>query len=200
MDDDGSSERDGGFESLWDALGRAKQDVGVAVGHGVEGVRNWAEERWLPIRIVVLGGFSWATSLLFGWLVGRVVGVGSWLTSAFIGTTTSIQILLFFAVYMFHSLSQTKFLLDIKTNLWSMAQDDHSKVRTDGGGSDEIWLPAGAISGILAGVAIGWSFGIEGVFVGATVGWVLGDEYDRWFDEKFMGTGYPTREEERHSE
>jgi len=109
MDDDGSGERDGGFGPLMDALGRAKRDVGVAIGHAVEGVRNWIEERWLPIRMLVLGGFSWTTSLLFGWLVRRVVSVGSRLASAFLGTTTNTQILLFFTVYALHSLSQTKF-------------------------------------------------------------------------------------------
>lgn len=80
-----------------------------------------------------------------------------------------------------------------------MTTDGGSEVRADGGEYEEISrFPGGAIGGVILGATLGSSFGIEGLFVGAGVGWVLGDEFDRWFDEKYLG--YPPKDEERHVE
>lgn len=115
MDEDESSSRDGGFGSVVAALRRAKREVGVAVGHGIAGVRTWTERRWLPIRLALVGAFGWTTSRTFEWLLGRVVEFGSWLGSALVRTVVrwevSTQILLlFFGVYLVHSLGQTKLI------------------------------------------------------------------------------------------
>lgn len=120
------------------------------------------------------------------------VGVGSWLGTALVRTVVrwefSTQILLlFFGVYLVHSLGQTKLILGLRANLPNMTTGGDSEVRADGGDYEKLWLPGGAIGGIIIGATIGWSFGMDGIFVGAGIGWVLGDEFDEWFDEKFLG-------------
>lgn len=85
------------------------------------------------------------------------------------------------------------------TNLPNVTTDD-SKVRADGGDYEKLWLPGGAIGGIVIGATIGWSFGMDGMFVGAGIGWVLGDEFDTWFDEKFLGPVHTSRDGDQRVE
>lgn len=184
MDGDDSGGPNDGFGSLMTALGRAKDEINVAVGHGVGAVENWVADRWFPIRLAVLGGFGWTTSQAFGWLLNLLVGVGRWLASELTGMTPASgkKILVsFFLVYVIHSLSQTKLILGIKTKMGRMDSGGRSEVRTDGG-EDEFSHRGWAIGGILIGAILGTSFGTDGIFVGAGVGWVLGDELDRRFE------------------
>ena len=204
MVEDDSSRQDGDFRPTVAALRRARREIRVAVGHGVESLQNWVEERWLPIRAILLGGCSWVISKAFEWLVSRSVEFGSWITSSLVRVATSTSsgqmiLLLFFGTYVIHSIGQTKLIWGIRTNLANMTTGDGSEVRADGGDHEKISrFPGGAIGGVILGATIGSSFGIEGLFVGASVGWVLGDEYDKWFDEKVLG--YPPKDEERRVE
>lgn len=200
MVEDGPDGRDGGFESLVAALRRANRQVGIAVGHGVEGLQNWVGKRWMPMRLLILGGFSWGTSWVFGWLLGQVVEFGSWLAALLMGIAVSSisvrQILIFFfMVYLFHSGIQTKLILVIKTILEDMDSNPRSDVRTDGGNSEDFSSRLGALCGMIAGATLGWSFGMDGVFVGAGIGWGLGDELDRRFEAKVNEAGHVPEEE-----
>lgn len=199
MDEDGPIGRDGGFESLPDAVGRAKRELSLAIGHGVKAVRSWVAARWLPMRLLMVGGFSWVMGQAFGWLFSWIVELGSRLASSLMGialpATFSTQILLlFFGVYVIHSLGQTKLILGIKTKMRRMDSNSRSEVRTDGGG-DDFSFQGWAIGGIFMGAVVGWSFGMDGVFVGASVGWVLGDELDRRFEAKVNAAERTRREE-----
>lgn len=201
MDEDSSRGRSGGFRPLLKALQRARSEVGTAVGHGIDGFQQWAARRWLPIRLALVGAFGWATSRVFEWLFDRVVEFGSWVGSrlmrAVVQSAFSTQILLlFFGIYLIHSLGQTKLIWDGRAILSNMTTGDRSDVRADGGDHEKLWLPGGAIGGIIIGATIGWSFGMDGMFVGASVGWVLGDEFDKWFDEKFLGPVHTSQDGE----
>lgn len=115
MGEDDSDSRNGGIKSLLPALRRAKRELGLAVGSGVNGVQNWIERRWLPFQLAMAGGFSWVLSRTFGWLLRRVVELGSRFVSSLVGipvsSTLSAQILLLFS-------RRTPFTRDFKQSLF----------------------------------------------------------------------------------
>ena len=204
MVEDDSDGQGGGFESLLAASRRAKRELGLAVGHGVEGIQHWVGQRWLPVQLVMTGGFSWMLSRVFGLLIGQVVTYGNrlaaLLTSSTVPSTPVKQLLLLFlVVHTIHSGIQTKLILVIKTKVMGMNSKRREEVRADGGGG-EFATRLGAIGGTLVGIILGWSFGIDGMFVGAGVGWVLGDDLDGRLEAKVNEPGYAPQEERGHAE